>query len=146
EMDGAETELDKSIIEAIKDPLTHIVRNCCDHGVESPEERLRKGKPAAGRLSLRAFHEGGQVNIEITDDGAGIDQDKVKQKAVQKGLIRPEQASRMSEREAIHLIFHPGLSTVSQVTNLSGRGVGMDVVKTNIEKIGGVVDVVSRLG
>ncbi|MDX1982398.1 MAG: chemotaxis protein CheW [Bryobacteraceae bacterium] len=146
EMDGAETELDKSIIEAIKDPLTHLVRNCCDHGIELPDIRVRNHKPAHGRLSLRAFHEGGQVNIEIIDDGAGIDPEKVKKKALQKGLFRPEQLERMSEREAIHLIFQPGFSTAEQVTNISGRGVGMDVVKTNIEKIGGTVDLASRAG
>ncbi len=146
EMDGAETELDKSIIEAIKDPLTHIVRNCCDHGIERPDVRALAGKPAQGRLSLRAFHEGGQVNIEIIDDGAGIDPNRVKNKAMQKGLIRAEQAAAMSEREAVQLVFLPGFSTAEQVTNISGRGVGMDVVKTNIEKIGGTVDLASRSG
>lgn len=146
EMDGTETELDKSIIEAIKDPLTHIVRNCCDHGIEEPAVRQRSGKPAQGRLVLRAYHEGGQVNIEIIDDGAGINASKVKAKAVEKGLLRPEQAERLSEREAINLIFMPGFSTAEKVTSISGRGVGMDVVKTNIEKIGGVVDLSSRPG
>jgi two-component system, chemotaxis family, sensor kinase CheA len=146
EMDGAETELDKSIIEAIKDPLTHIVRNSCDHGLEVPARRAQAGKPAEGCLLLRAFHEGGQVNIEISDDGAGIDPKRLKEKAVQKGLLRPEQAERMGDREAVNLVFLPGLSTAEKVTNISGRGVGMDVVKTNIEKIGGGVDVVSRLG
>lgn len=146
EMDGTETELDKSIIEAIKDPLTHIVRNCCDHGIEEPAVRVRNGKSAQGRLSLRAYHEGGQVNIEITDDGAGINASKVKSKAVEKGLLRPEQAERLSEREALNLIFMPGFSTAEKITSISGRGVGMDVVKTNIEKIGGVVDLFSRAG
>jgi len=146
EMHGADTELDKTIIEAIKDPLTHIVRNCCDHGIEKPEVRVRNGKPAQGKLTLRAFHEGGQVNIEIGDDGAGIDVQVVKNKAVQKGLIRIEQAERMTEREALALICLPGFSTAAEVTSVSGRGVGMDVVKTNIEKIGGVVDLVSRAG
>jgi two-component system chemotaxis sensor kinase CheA len=146
EMDGADTELDKSIIEAIKDPLTHIVRNCCDHGLERPPERVRRGKPAQGRLSLRAYHEGGQVNIEISDDGAGIDPQRVKSKALQKGLLRPEQADRISDRELYNLLFMPGFSTAEEVTNLSGRGVGLDVVKTNIEKIGGVVDLTSRPG
>ena len=145
EMDGADTELDKSIIEAIKDPLTHIVRNCCDHGIERPEVRVGRGKSAQGRLLLRAFHEGGQVNIEIIDDGGGIDPARVKAKAVSKGLIRPEQAETMTDRDAVNLVFKPGFSTAEQVTNISGRGVGMDVVKTNIEKIGGSVDLVSRL-
>jgi len=146
EMDGADTELDKTIIEAINDPLTHIVRNCCDHGIEKPEVRIRNGKPAQGTLTMRAFHEGGQVNIEIADDGAGIDVKVLKSKAVQKGLVRPEQAERMTDREVLALIFLPGFSTAAEVTSVSGRGVGMDVVKTNIEKIGGVVDLVSRLG
>jgi len=146
EMEGAETELDRSIIEAIKDPLTHIVRNSCDHGLETPEERVRAGKPPVGRLMLRAYHEGGQVNIEISDDGRGIDPERVKAKAIQKGLVRPEQAERMSERELLNLLFLPGFSTAERVTNISGRGVGLDVVKTNIEKIGGVVDLTSRVG
>jgi two-component system chemotaxis sensor kinase CheA len=146
DMDGAETELDRTIIEAIKDPLMHLVRNSCDHGIESPEARIRAGKPPQGRLTLRAFHEGGQVNIEIGDDGAGIDLVRVKQRAIDNGLLRIEQAERLSDREAFNLIFLPGFSTAQAVTNLSGRGVGMDVVKTRIEKIGGVVDVFSRHG
>jgi len=146
EMDGAETELDRTIIEAIKDPLVHLVRNSCDHGIEPPEVRLRIGKPPQGRLTLRAYHEGGQVNIEISDDGAGIDIARVKQKALDKGLLRPEQAERLSDREALNLIFLPGFSMAETVTNVSGRGVGMDVVKSHIEKIGGVVDVFSRPG
>ena len=146
DMDGAETELDKSIIEAIKDPLTHIVRNCCDHGIENPEMRLKNGKSEKGRLLLRAYHEGGQVNIEIIDDGAGINAARVKQKVVEKGLLRPEQAEALSEREAVNLVFMAGLSTAREFTNVSGRGVGMDVVKTNIEKIGGVVDLISQAG
>jgi len=145
-MDGAETELDRTIIEAIKDPLMHLVRNSCDHGIEAPEIRVRAGKPPQGRLTLRAYHEGGQVNIEIGDDGAGIDVVRVKQKAIEKGLLRAEQAAKLSDREALNLIFQPGFSTAQTVTNVSGRGVGMDVVKSNIEKIGGAVDVVSRAG
>jgi two-component system chemotaxis sensor kinase CheA len=145
-MDGAETELDRTIIEAIKDPLTHIVRNSCDHGIERPEERLKKGKTATGRLTLRAFHEGGHVNIEISDDGGGINPEKVKSIAVKKGLLSAEQAQRLSEREAINLIFLPGFSTADKISNISGRGVGMDVVKTNIERIGGVVDLTSTEG
>jgi len=146
EMEGKETELDKTLIEAIKDPLTHIVRNSADHGIERPEQREAQGKPAEGRLFLRAYHEGGQVNIEISDDGAGIGVDRVKRKAVDRGLITPEQAARMGEREALNLIFLPGLSTAEKVTNVSGRGVGMDVVKTNLEKIGGTVDIQSQVG
>ena len=145
-MDGAETELDRTIIESIRDPLMHIVRNSCDHGIELPDDRVRAGKPPQGKLILRAFHEGGQVNIEISDDGAGIDGARVKKKAVEKGLLRPEQASKLSEREAMNLIFLPGFSTSQKVTNISGRGVGMDVVKSHVEKIGGVVDVFSLPG
>jgi two-component system chemotaxis sensor kinase CheA len=143
EMEGKETELDKTIIESIKDPLTHLVRNAVDHGVETPEIRLASGKSSEGHLLLRAFHEGGQVNIEISDDGAGVDLERVKQKALEKGLLASDQAGRLSDRE---LLFLPGFSTAEKVTNVSGRGVGMDVVKTNIEKIGGTVDIQNRLG
>src|ERR1039458_10132227 len=146
EMEGKETELDKTIIEAIKDPLTHLVQNAVDHGIESPELRVAAGKPVEGLLSLRAFHEGGQVNIEISDDGAGLNREKIVNKAVQKGLMSAEQAARLSDREASNLIFLAGFSTAEIVTNVSGRGVGMDVVKTNIEKIGGTVDVQSKPG
>lgn len=146
EMEGAETELDKTIIEAIKDPLTHLVRNSCDHGIEDPETRIKRGKPGKGTLRLKAYHEGGQVNIEISDDGAGIDVERVKRKAVEKGLIRVEQAAAMSERAAVGLLFLPGFSTAQTVTNVSGRGVGMDVVKSNVEKIGGAVDISSKPG
>jgi two-component system chemotaxis sensor kinase CheA len=146
EMEGKETELDKTIIESIKDPLTHLVRNAVDHGVEMPEKRLASGKSPEGHLLLRAFHEGGQVNIEISDDGAGIDLERVKQKALEKGLIAPDQAARLSDRELLNLLFLPGFSTAEKVTNVSGRGVGMDVVKTNIEKIGGTVDIQNRVG
>lgn len=145
-MEGAETELDRSLLEAIKDPLTHIVRNAVDHGIEPPDVRTAKGKPAGGTLFLKAYHEGGQINIEISDDGNGIDVEKVKLKAVEKGVISPETISRMSEREGLNLIFRAGLSTAQKVTNVSGRGVGMDVVKTNIEKIGGMVELSSTLG
>jgi two-component system chemotaxis sensor kinase CheA len=146
DMEGKETELDKSLIEAIKDPLTHLVRNSVDHGIEMPDERVASGKPAEGVLTLRAFHEGGQVNVEICDDGAGIDPERLKKKALEKGLISEEQAEKMSEKEALHLIFQAGFSTAQQVTNISGRGVGMDVVRTNIEKLGGVVEISSKLG
>lgn len=145
-MEGAGTELDKTVVEAIKDPLTHIVRNSCDHGIESTEDRVAAGKPAKGRLLLRAYHEGGQVNIEISDDGGGIDADRVKEKALGKGLLTPERAERMSEAELVKLVFMPGFSTAETVTNVSGRGVGMDVVRTNIEKIGGSIDLQSVRG
>jgi two-component system, chemotaxis family, sensor kinase CheA len=146
EMEGKETELDKTIIEAIKDPLTHIVRNAVDHGIESPAVRSAAGKNPEGRLFLRAFHEGGQVNIEISDDGAGLDHERIRNKALQKGLITADQAAHMTEREITNLIWLPGFSTAEKVTNVSGRGVGMDVVKTNIEKIGGTVDLQSKPG
>ncbi len=146
EMEGAETELDKTIIEAIKDPLTHIVRNSCDHGIEQSDARAKAGKPLQGKLMLRAFHEGGNVVIEIADDGAGIDPQRVKRKAIEKGLLLPEQGERMRDFELVNLVFLPGFSTAARVSNISGRGVGMDVVKTNIEKIGGAVDLVSRPG
>ncbi len=143
-MEGAATELDKTIIEAIKDPLTHIVRNSCDHGIETPEVRIGKGKSPSGTLVLRAYHEGGVVNLEISDDGAGLDPVRLKAKAIEKGLIRPNEAAAMDPRDALHLIFMPGFSTAAQVTSISGRGVGMDVVKTNIESIGGTVEVMNR--
>mgnify|MGYP002634966926 CR=1 FL=1 len=146
EMEGKETELDKTIIESIKDPLTHIVRNSVDHGIESPEERIAAGKPAEGRLMLRAFHEGGLVNIEIADDGGGIDPAKLKAKALEKNVITADRAKKMTDREIVNLVFEAGFSTADKVTNVSGRGVGMDVVRSNIEKIGGNVDIQSRLG
>jgi len=146
EMEGKETELDKTIIEAIKDPLTHLVRNSVDHGIELPEDRVKAGKNPVGRLILRAFHEGGQVNIEISDDGAGLNVERIRKKAVDRGVITADQAARMTEREIFNLIFLPGFSTADKVTNVSGRGVGMDVVKTNVERIGGTVDVQSGLG
>ncbi len=145
-MEGQETELDRTIIEAIKDPLTHIVRNAIDHGIESPQLRAAEGKPEEGRLVLRAFHEGGQVNIEFSDDGQGINVARVREKAVQRGLVSADQAARLGERDVFNLIFLPGFSTAEKVTNISGRGVGMDVVKTNIEKIGGSIDVQSIAG
>ena len=145
-MEGKETELDKTIIEAIKDPLTHLVRNSVDHGIELPEDRAKAGKDRSGRLILRAFHEGGQVNIEISDDGAGLNVERIRKKAVERAVITAEQAARMTERETFNLIFLPGFSTAEKVTNVSGRGVGMDVVKTNVEKIGGTVDVQSAPG
>ncbi|HXX90362.1 MAG TPA: chemotaxis protein CheA [Acidimicrobiales bacterium] len=146
EMEGGETELDRSLLEAVKDPLTHLVRNAIDHGIEMPEARHAAAKPTRGTLTLRAFHEGGQVVMEVADDGAGIDVTKVGAKAVERGLITPEQLSHMSEREVTDLVFRPGFSTAGKVTNVSGRGVGMDVVRTNIERIGGTVDLMTAPG
>ena len=143
---GAETELDKSLLEAIKDPLTHIVRNSCDHGVEAPATRKTAGKPAGGSITVRSYHEGGQVVVEISDDGKGLHRGALVKKAVEKGLITEAQGAQMSEKEAFNLIFAPGFSTAAAITNVSGRGVGMDVVRTNIEKIGGTVDLSSKAG
>jgi two-component system chemotaxis sensor kinase CheA len=145
-MEGHETELDRSLLEALKGPLTHLVRNALDHGIEKPETRAAAGKPAQGRLLLRAFHESGQVVIEISDDGAGIDPDRIAAVAIERGVITREQAVRMEPREIVNLIFRPGFSTAAEVTNVSGRGVGMDVVRTNIERIGGTVDMHSQVG
>jgi two-component system chemotaxis sensor kinase CheA len=146
DVEGHETELDRTLIEAVKDPLTHLVRNALDHGIEAPALRVASGKPGQGRIAVRAFHQGGHVNIEITDDGAGIDVDQVRRLAVQRGLIGAEQAQAMSNHEAAALIFAPGISTAPSITMVSGRGVGMDVVRTNIERIGGTVDVRTQRG
>lgn len=146
DLDGEDTELDKSVVEAIKDPLTHCVRNAVDHGIETPAERLEVGKRAEGRLSLKASHENGQVVIQIKDDGRGIDVNKIRAKALSKGVHSEEALNRMSEREILDLIFAPGFSTAEKVTEVSGRGVGMDVVRTNIERIGGSVTLSTVLG
>jgi len=146
QVEGQDTELDKSQLEAIKDPLTHAVRNSLDHGIESPADRQAAGKDPEGTLKLRASHEGGHVVIEVSDDGAGIAVEKVRQKAIERGLITADRAAQLGERELLQLIFLPGFSTAAQVTNVSGRGVGMDVVRTNVEKIGGKVEIDSRAG
>lgn len=146
EMEGQETELDKSLIEAIRDPLTHLIRNAIDHGIETPAVRQACGKSEEGRLRMLAFHEGGKVIVEITDDGAGIDVARVKEKALNAKLVAPDVAARMSRQDLLRLIFLPGFSTADRVTQFSGRGVGMDVVRTNVEKIGGTVDVESNEG
>ena len=146
QVEGQETELDKSLLEAIKDPLTHAVRNSLDHGIEPPEVRQAAGKDPEGTLKLRAAQEGSHVIIEVCDDGAGISVDKIRQKAIERGLITAERAAQQPERELLQLIFVPGFSTAAAVTNVSGRGVGMDVVRTNVEKIGGKVEIDSRAG
>ncbi len=143
---GQETGLDKSLLEAIKDPLTHAVRNAVDHGIEPPEARVMAGKPSEGCLRLRAFHQSGSVVIEVSDDGAGIAMERVLVKAVERGLVTSEQASEMTEREALQLIFLPGFSTAAAVTTVSGRGVGMDVVRANVERVGGSVELESKVG
>ena len=146
EIHGAEVELDKGIVEMLADPLTHLIRNSVDHGLEDVQERARAGKQPTGRIQLRAYHEGGQVNIVIEDDGAGINAGKVAQKAVAKGLITLAQAAALSDQEKVNLVFAPGFSTAEQVSELSGRGVGMDVVRTNVEKLGGTVELTSAPG
>jgi two-component system chemotaxis sensor kinase CheA len=145
-IEGAEVELDKSIVEMLIDPLTHIIRNCVDHALETPDERRRNKKDASGTIHLHAFHEGGQVNIAIHDDGRGIDAKKVLEKAIARGLVNKADAAEMSEREMVNLIFAPGFSTADQVSEISGRGVGMDVVRTNVEKLGGHVEVDTEVG
>lgn len=143
---GAETELDKTLLEAIKDPLTHLVRNSLDHGIETPDERVAAGKDPASTLTLSAAHESGQVVIAITDDGRGIDAERIKAKAVEKGIVAPSEAVQMDEREALELLFAPGFSTAETVTKVSGRGVGMDVVRRNLERVGGTVTIETSLG
>lgn len=145
-MEGEETGLDRTILEAIKDPLTHILRNSIDHGIELPEERRKLGKPEQGTIHIRAFHEGGQVTIEFIDNGRGVDLEKVRSKAVSRGLMSRDEADNLAEREVLNLLFHPGFSTADKITNLSGRGVGMDVVKTSTEGIGGTIDIQSKFG
>ncbi|HEX4461372.1 MAG TPA: chemotaxis protein CheA, partial [Polyangia bacterium] len=146
ELEGQATDLDRAVLEGIKDPLTHLIRNAVDHGIERPDVRVAAGKPATGTLRVRAFHESGQVNIEIVDDGGGIDPERVAEKAVERGLITFAEAQRMSDRERIDLIFLPGFSTAAKLSSISGRGVGMDVVKTNVQKLGGTVEVQSTTG
>jgi len=146
DLEGSEVELDKTILEAICDPLTHLIRNSLDHGIESPSARVLAGKPRSGTLTLRAYHQAGKVHITVQDDGGGINPARLKEKGIQKGLITAAQAATMTDREAIRLIFRPGFSTAEVITEVSGRGVGMDVVKTNIEKLGGTVEIESTLG
>ena len=146
EISGEETELDKSIVEEIGDPLVHIIRNSCDHGIEDPETRRAMGKPEKGLVQLKAYNEGNHIVVEIVDDGKGLDADMLKAKSIEKGIITEREADAMSEKEAFGLIFKPGFSTAAKVTNVSGRGVGMDVVKTNIEKLNGIIDIESEVG
>jgi two-component system, chemotaxis family, sensor kinase CheA len=146
ECHGAETELDRQILQAIQDPLTHMIRNSADHGIELPEVRLAAGKPEVGVIRLSARHESGHVIIEIADDGAGIDTQRVRNKAVERGIVRADAADQMTDAQVLRYIFEPGFSTADRVTSISGRGVGMDVVRSNIEAIGGTVDLTSHLG
>lgn len=146
EITGEETELDKSIVEEIGDPIMHMIRNSCDHGVEDPATRKANGKPERGVVQLKAYNEGNHIVVEITDDGKGLDANELKIKALEKNLITEKEAGQMTDKEAFTLIFKPGFSTAAKVTNVSGRGVGMDVVKTNIEKLNGVIEIDSELG
>ncbi len=146
QMQGAETELDRQVLELIKDPLTHMVRNSADHGLETPADRKAAGKPEQGTITLHAFHEGGHIIVEIADDGRGLPLEKIKAKALANGLVTESELARMSEAQVQRFIFHAGLSTAQKVTNVSGRGVGMDVVRSNIELIGGSIDLKSREG
>lgn len=146
DMQGADTELDRQVLELIKDPLTHMIRNSCDHGIETPDERVKANKAEKGKVWLKAYHEGGHIIIEVQDDGRGLNVDKIKEKALAKGLASEEQLAQMSEAQIQKFIFHPGFSTAAQITNVSGRGVGMDVVRTNIELIGGSIDLRSVYG
>ncbi|MEN6348765.1 MAG: chemotaxis protein CheW, partial [Syntrophomonas sp.] len=144
-LEGSEVELDKSIIEAIGDPLTHLIRNAADHGLETPEIREKIGKPRKGTILMKAYHEGGYVNIDVIDDGAGIDIEKIKDKALEKGIVHNTELSVMGEQDVLQLLFKPGFSTADKITDVSGRGVGMDVVKTNIEQLGGTIEIFSTL-
>ena len=146
QMLGADTELDRQVLELIKDPLTHMVRNSADHGLETSAERLKAGKPETGRVTLNAYHEGGHIIIEIQDDGKGLAIDKIKAKAIQNGMASEGELAAMSDQQIIQFIMKPGFSTAAKVTSVSGRGVGMDVVKTNIEKIGGTIEIKSQQG
>jgi two-component system chemotaxis sensor kinase CheA len=143
---GGETELDRAVLESVKDPLTHLVRNAIDHGIENPDDRVAAGKPRQGNLTLRAYHDAGQVTVEITDDGNGIDPEVVRARALERGLIDARTAASMTRDQLIDLVFAPGFSTAAAVTNVSGRGVGMDVVRSNIQQIGGSVDISSTVG
>ena len=146
EMHGAETELDRQVLELVRDPLTHLVRNCADHGIESPAERIAAGKPKTGTIRLTAYHQGGHIIIEIADDGRGLDTARIKAKAIETGLASEADLAGKSDAEICNFIFAPGFSTAAQVTSISGRGVGMDVVRSNIEQIGGTVDLKSVAG
>ncbi len=145
-LEGEETELDKSVVEVIGDPLVHLIRNSVDHGIEAQEDRIAKGKPVKGRVTLRAFHKGNSVAIEIEDDGKGIDPEKMREVAIRKGIITPDDAKQLDDREAMELIFAPGFSSAEVITDISGRGVGMDVVRTNIKNLKGSVNITSELG
>jgi len=146
DINGSEAELDKTILESLTDPLTHIIRNCCDHGIESPRERVQAGKPETGLITLNSFHEAGRFSIEIRDDGRGIDLTLIRKKVTQKGLKTETELAQMSDKEILHMVFLPGFSTTDEASQVSGRGVGMDVVKTGVEKLGGSIEIQTRPG
>ena len=145
-MHGAETELDRQLLEMIKDPLTHMVRNSCDHGLEMPDDRTAAGKSDTGTVTLSAYHEGGHIIIDIIDDGKGLNVERIKEKAIENGITTPTELESLSDQQIMQFIFRAGFSTADKVTSVSGRGVGMDVVRTNIEKIGGTIELSSELG
>ena len=145
-IEGADTELDRQLIETIRDPLTHLIRNCADHGIESPAERIAAGKPEAGQISIAAFYNSGQVHIEVSDDGRGLDADRIRKKAIERGLYDADAIASMSDEEVYRFILEPGFSTAKAVTTVSGRGVGMDVVRANIEGVGGTISLQSTKG
>ena len=145
-IEGADTELDRQLIETIRDPLTHLIRNCADHGIESPAERIAAGKPEAGQISITAFYNSGQVHIEIADDGRGLDADRIRKKAIERGIYDPEAIASMTDEEIYRFILEAGFSTARAVTTVSGRGVGMDVVRANIEGVGGTISLESTKG
>ncbi len=146
ELVGGETELDRSVIEVIGDPLLHILRNSVDHGLEDPDTREQLGKPRQGRVLVRAYHQDNHIVIEIRDDGRGIDADKIRKKAVEKELLTKDQADRLTDREALRYIFSSGFSTAAEVSEVSGRGVGMDIVRSNIQRLGGLIDLETEVG
>ena len=145
-MEGEETDLDKNLVEALADPMVHLVRNSCDHGIELPEKREASGKPRKGTIALRASQEGDHILLSISDDGAGMDPEKLKEIAISRGVLDPDTAARMSDSEAFNLIFAPGFSTKQQISEISGRGVGMDVVKTSISQLNGTINIFSEKG
>ena len=145
-MEGEETDLDKNLVEALADPMVHLVRNSCDHGIELPEKREASGKPRKGTIALRASQEGDHILLSISDDGAGMDPEKLKEIAISRGVLEPDTAARMSDSEAFNLIFAPGFSTKQQISEISGRGVGMDVVKTSISQLNGTINIFSEKG
>ena len=145
-MTGEDTEMDRTVVDEIGDPLMHLIRNSADHGIESAELRAQRGKPEVGQIFLHAFQDGNSVVIEVGDDGNGIDAEAVKSKAIEKGVVTPEQAALLTEKQCVELLFHPGFSTAKQVSEISGRGVGLDVVKSKVESLSGEVSVNTKLG